>query len=78
MKMKIAILGSTGSIGKSTLDVIRKDKKNFEVVFLSANNSYKKLIQQAKEFNVKNILIKNKIFYERTKKSLKNYKTKVY
>ena len=53
--MKIAILGSTGSIGKSTLDVIRKDKKNFEVVFLSANNNYKKLIQQAKEFNVKNI-----------------------
>ena len=73
MKMKIAILGSTGSIGKSTLDVIRKDKKNFEVVFLSANNNYKKLIQQAKEFNVKNILIKNKIFYEKTKKSLKNY-----
>ena len=53
MKMKIAILGSTGSIGKSTLDVIRKDKNFFEVVFLSANNNYKKLIQQAKEFNVK-------------------------
>jgi len=62
MKMKIAILGSTGSIGKSTLDVIRKDKKNFEVVFLSAKDNYKKLIHQAKEFNVKNVLIKNKIF----------------
>ena len=61
MKKKIAILGSTGSIGKSTLDIIRKDKKNFEVVFLSANNNYKKLIQQAKEFSVKNVLIKNKI-----------------
>ena len=45
MKKKIAILGSTGSIGKFTLDVIRKDKKNFEVVFLSANNNYKKLIK---------------------------------
>ena len=56
MKMKIAILGSTGSIGKSTLDVIRKDKKNFEVIFLSANNNYEKLIQQAKEFKVKNVL----------------------
>ena len=78
MKKKIAILGSTGSIGKSTLDIIRKDKKNFDVVFLSANNNYKKLIQQAKEFNVKNVLIKNKIFYERTKRSLKNSKTKVY
>ena len=78
MKKKIAILGSTGSIGKSTLDIIRKDKKNFDVVFLSANNNYKKLIQQAKEFNVKNVLIKNTIFYERTKKSLKNCKTKVH
>ena len=78
MKKKIAILGSTGSIGKSTLDVIRKDKKSFEIVFLSANNNYAKLVQQAKEFKVKNIFIKNKIFYERVKKSLKNSKTKVY
>ena len=78
MKMKIAILGSTGSIGTSTLDVIRKDKNFFEVVFLSANNNYKRLIQQAKEFNVKNILIKNQIFHERTERSLKNSKTKVY
>ena len=76
--MKIAILGSTGSIGTSTLDVIRKDKNFFEVVFLSANNNYKRLIQQAKEFNVKNILIKNQIFHERTERSLKNSKTKVY
>ena len=78
MKKKIAILGSTGSIGKSTLDIIRKDKKNFDVVFLSANNNYKKLVHQAKEFKVKNILIKNKLFYERAKKILKNSKTKIY
>ncbi len=78
MKKKIAILGSTGSIGKSTLDIIRKDKKNFEIVFLSANNNYKKLIQQAKEFNAKNVLIKNKILYERVKKSLKKIRTKVF
>ena len=75
MKKKIAILGSTGSIGQSTLDIIRRDKKNFETVFLSANNNYKKLIQQAKEFNVKNVLIKNTIFYERVKKALKKKKT---
>ena len=78
MKKKIAILGSTGSIGQSTLDIVRKDKKSFEVVFLSANNNYKKLIQQAKEFNVKNILIKNENFYEKTKKILKSKKTKIY
>ena len=44
MKKKIAILGSTGSIGKSTLDIIKKDKKNFDVILLTANNNYKHLI----------------------------------
>ena len=53
MRAKIAILGSTGSIGKSTLEVIKKDKKNFSVILLTANNNYKKLIQQAKLFKAK-------------------------
>ena len=78
MKKKIAILGSTGSIGRSTLEVIKKDMKNFDVILLSANNKYKKLIEQAKEFKVKNVLVKNKIFFNRIKNSLKNQKTKVY
>jgi len=76
MKKKIAILGSTGSIGKSTLEVIKKNKKNFDVELLTANNNYKKLIQQAREFKAKNVLIKNNKFYYKVKKSLK--KTKVY
>ena len=67
MKKKIAILGSTGSIGKSTLEVIKKDKKNFEIILLTANNNYKKLIQQAKEFKAKNVLIKNIKFYPKVK-----------
>ena len=78
MKKKIAILGSTGSIGKSTLEVIKKDKKNFNIVYLSANNNYKKLIQQAKEFNAKNVLIKNEKFYEVVRNSLKKNKTRVF
>ena len=78
MKKKIAILGSTGSIGQSTLEVIKKDNKNFDIIFLSANNNYKKLIQQAKQFKAKNVLIKNKTFYERVKKALKKKKTKVF
>ena len=78
MKKTIAILGSTGSIGKSTLDVISKDKKNFDVVLLSAKNNYKKLIQQAKRFKVKNIIIKNELFYEKAKKILKKTKIKVF
>ena len=78
MKKKIAILGSTGSIGQSTLEVIKKDKNNFEIVFLSANNNYKKLIQQAKSFKVQNVLIQNEKFYLKVKDSLKKTKTRVY
>ena len=78
MKKKIAILGSTGSIGKSTLEVIKKDKKNFDVILLTANNNYRKLIQQAKEFKAKNVIIKNNKFYPEVKNSLKKNKTKVY
>ena len=71
MKKKIAILGSTGSIGNSTLEVINKNKKNFDVVLLSANDNYKKLIKQAKKFKVKNIIINNKLSYEKAKKKIK-------
>ena len=48
MKKKIAILGSTSSIGKSLLDIIEKDKKNFRIELLTANTNYKDLITQAK------------------------------
>ena len=60
MKTKIAILGSTGSIGKTLLDIIRKDPKNFEITLLTANKNYKLLLKQAKEFKVKNLIITNK------------------
>ena len=78
MKKKIIILGSTGSIGKSTLEVIKKNKKDFDIYLLSANNSYKQLIKQAKIFKPKNVLIKNKKFYSKVLNSLKKYSTKVY
>ena len=78
MKKKIAILGSTGSIGKSTLEVIKKDKKSFDIILLTANNNYKKLIQQAKKFKAKNVIVANKLFHERVSNSLKKTKTKVY
>ena len=78
MKKKIAILGSTGSIGRSTLDVVKRDIKNFNIILLTANNNYKKLIEQAKFFNAKNVLIKNQRFYFKVKNSLKRTKTKVY
>ena len=47
MKKKIAILGSTGSIGKTLLKIIEQDKKNFNVVLLSANKDHKTLLKQA-------------------------------
>jgi len=78
MIKKIAILGATGSIGISTLDVIKKNKKDFDVVLLTANNNYKKLSQQAKEFKARNVLISNKLFYKKVKKLLRNSKTKVF
>ena len=71
MKKKIVILGSTGSIGKSTLEIIKKDKKSFEIILLTANNNYKTLVNQAKFFKAKNVLINNKKYYEKTKLLLK-------
>ena len=68
MKKKIAILGSTGSIGKNLINVIKKDKKNFEIVLLSAEGNYKELLKQAKYFNVKNLIITNENSYTKIKK----------
>ena len=59
MKKKIAILGSTGSIGKTLINIIKKDKNNFDVTLLSANRNYKELLKQAKYFKVKNLIINN-------------------
>ncbi len=52
MKKKIVILGSTGSIGKSLLNIIDKDKRSFDIVLLSAKKDYKTLIKQAKKRKV--------------------------
>jgi len=59
MKKKICILGSTGSIGKTTLEIISKNKKDFNVVLLSGNNNVKLLISQAKKFKPKYIYSNN-------------------
>ena len=51
MKKKIAILGSTGSIGENTLKIIKKDNKNFIVNLLTTNKNVNKILNQAKRFN---------------------------
>tara|TARA_B100000989_G_scaffold42843_1_gene27309 strand:- start:127 stop:1290 length:1164 start_codon:yes stop_codon:yes gene_type:complete len=78
MKKKIAILGSTSSIGKSLLSIIEKDKKNFKIELLTANTNYKDLINQAKKFNVKNIIITNPDCYKKTKIICKNKKINIF
>ena len=78
MKKKIAILGSTSSIGKSLLYIIKKDKKNFKIELLTANTSYKELIAQAKKFNVKNIVITDLDSFKKAKIICKNKKINVF
>ena len=65
MKKKICILGSTGSIGKTTLEIISKNKKDFDVVLLSGNNNVKLLITQAKKFKPKYIYSNNFYFKDK-------------
>ena len=69
MKKRIAILGSTGSIGKNLINILKKDNKNFKIVLLTADKNYKKLIQQAKIFNVKNLILTNKNSFLKLKKN---------
>jgi len=78
MKKKIAILGSTGSIGKTLVDIIKKDKKNFEIVLLSADENYKELLKQAKLFKVKNLIISNEYSYNKIKKDRIYKKISIY
>ena len=68
MKKKIAIFGSTGSIGKCLIDIIKNDKRNFEIILLSADENYKELLKQAKFFKVKNLIITNENSYNKVKK----------
>ncbi len=78
MKKKIAILGSTGSIGKTLINIIKKDRNNFEIILLAANKNYKELFKQAKIFNVKNIIIKDEKSFRSFKNKNKNKKIKIF
>jgi|TARA_B110000503_G_scaffold27002_1_gene42830 1-deoxy-D-xylulose-5-phosphate reductoisomerase len=75
---KIVIFGSTGSIGTSLLNIIKKDKKNFKIQLISANKNYKKLIKQAKFFNVKNLIITDQNSFLKAKKVINNKNINVY
>ena len=74
-KKKICILGSTGSIGRTTLDIILKNNNDFDVVLLSGNNNVELLISQAKKFKPKYIYSNNYFFKEKIKTFCKKNNT---
>jgi len=78
MKKRIAILGSTGSIGTQSLEVIAHNPDNFEVEVLTANNNVELLIQQARKFEPNAVVIANPKKYKQVSEALKNEPIKVY
>ena len=78
MRKTIIILGSTGSIGSTTLKIINRDKNAFKVILITANKNYKKLFFQAKKINCNNILIYDVKNYLLSIKKNKNKKIKIF
>ena len=78
MKKRIAILGSTGSIGTQSLEVIDQNPDAFEVEVLTANNNVELLIQQAKKYQPNVVVIANKDKYGHVSDALKDEAIKVY
>jgi 1-deoxy-D-xylulose-5-phosphate reductoisomerase len=78
MKQKIVILGSTGSIGKTVIDILKKDKKSFEIKLLTADKNIKELLKQVKLFEVKNIIIIDHKKFLLVKNLLKDKKINIY
>jgi len=78
MKKKIIILGSTGSIGRTTINIILKNKNNFDVILLTANKNYVKLLSQAKKLKCRNIVVFDKENFLKAKIINKNKKVKIF
>lgn len=77
-KLRVAILGSTGSIGNQTLQVIRDNSTLFEVTTITANNNWQMLVEQALEFQPDSVVIANKEHYNSVLEALKNSDIKIY
>ena len=77
-KRRVAILGSTGSIGRQALDVIRQHRDLFEVELITANNSTELLIEQAIEFDANNVVICNEAKYKEVADALQPHMIKVF
>ena len=77
-KRRIAILGSTGSIGRQTLDVVREHRDLFEVELITCNSSFMTLAAQAREFDVNNAVICDDTKYKELSDALEGTDTKVF
>ncbi len=77
-KKRIAILGSTGSIGTQALEVIEEQSHLYEAYVLTANNSADLLIEQARKHNPAAVVIANEIYYQKVKDALNDLPIKVY
>ena len=64
MRKKITIFGSTGSIGQSTLDVIKNHPDKYEIVGLSADKNYKVMLEQVDQFRPKIISLSDSEAYK--------------
>ena len=78
IKKKIAILGSTGSIGTQALDVVRQHPENFQVEVLTAQNNADLLMKQAAEFKPNVVVIGNEDLYDKVFAELDPLDIKVY
>ncbi|MEG1649652.1 MAG: 1-deoxy-D-xylulose-5-phosphate reductoisomerase, partial [Rikenellaceae bacterium] len=77
-KQRIALLGSTGSIGEQTLQVIRDNSSLFEITTLTAHNNWQRLVEQALEFQPDSVVIANKQHYNSVSEALSNQNIKIY
>ena len=78
MKKKIAIIGSTGSIGKTSLSIVDKDRSNFKIILLSANSNYLLIKNQIIKYKPKYFIINNYGVYIKIKKRFKKKKIKIF
>ncbi len=78
MKKRIAILGSTGSIGTQTLEVIEENPEHFEVEVLTANNNIDLLIEQTKKFQPNMVVVANHCRYKALCEALKDEPVKIF
>ena len=77
-KQRLAVLGSTGSIGTQTLDIVRRYGDRFEITTMSAHSNWKKLVEQAVEFTPDNVVIADKTHYTAVRDALADHPVKVY